>query len=101
RETHIKVADQPLRASIQIELAIGDAIVGGGRPSSPSHRVERRADGTIELASASRLDRDIVVRWAVARPEVGLSLACARPPATPHADAPAPNDAFGLLTIVP
>jgi Ca-activated chloride channel family protein len=96
RATHIKVADQELAVRFQIELAIGDAIVAGAKPSSPSHAIDKRADGMIELRSSTRLDRDIVVRWPVATPAVGLSLDVARP-STGSAHA----DAFGLLTIVP
>jgi Ca-activated chloride channel family protein len=91
--THLKITDQPLAVRLQIELAIGDAILAGAKPSSPSHTLERRADGAIELRSPSRLDRDLVVRWPVATPAVGLSLAAARPAAG--------GDAYGLLTIVP
>jgi Ca-activated chloride channel homolog len=91
RATHIKVTDKPLPVTIQIELAIRDAITAGAKPSSPSHLIERRGD-VIELKSGSRLDRDIVLRWPVATPTPGLSLATARP---------ATGDAYGLLTIVP
>jgi Ca-activated chloride channel family protein len=90
--THIKVSDQPLSARIQIELAIRDAIVGGAKPSSPTHELVHKS-GAVELVSGARLDRDIVVRWPVATPTVGLSLAAARPD---HGD-----DAYGLLAIVP
>lgn len=93
RATHIKVTDQPLRAGIQIALDIRDTIVGGGKPTSPSHRVDAGAGGTVELHQTARLDRDIVLRWRVATPTVGLSLTTARPAAG--------HDAFGLLTIVP
>ncbi|HEY5924936.1 MAG TPA: VIT domain-containing protein, partial [Kofleriaceae bacterium] len=92
RATHIKVTDQPLAVTIQIELAIRDAIVAGAKPSSPSHILERKGD-VIELRSGSRLDRDIVLRWPVATPAPGLSLATARPTSG--------NDAYALLTIVP
>jgi Ca-activated chloride channel homolog len=95
RATHVKVSDRPLIARIQLEIAIGDAIAGGARPSSPSHAIAWRDDRTVELAEGARLDRDLVVRWAVARPEVGLSLATARP-SQGHGD-----DAYALLTIVP
>lgn len=62
RATHVKVTDRPLSATIQIELAIRDAIVAGAQPSSPSHTIAKRADGVIELAagtaaSASRMSR--------------------------------------------
>src|SRR5262249_27795805 len=70
------------------------------RPESPSHALDvvRRDDGVwVELREASRLDRDVVVRWAVTTPKVGLSLSTGRPE---RARALA-GDAFGLLTIVP
>lgn len=94
RATHIKVTDQPLRSTIQIAIAIKDNISGGGKASSPSHALTKR-DGITELDSGARLDRDIVLRWPVATPTVGLSLAAARPAAGKL------NDSFGLLTIVP
>jgi len=96
RATHVKVTDQPLAVEIKIELAIRDAIVAGAKPNSPSHALEKRADGVIELKTGARLDRDIVVRWPVATPTVGLALAAARPP-----EGRAGNDAYGLVTIVP
>lgn len=92
RATHIKVTNEPLRAGIQIALAIKDAIAGGGKPTSPTHRVEH-SDGVVALHATAKLDRDIVLRWRVATPAVGISLAAARPATG--------NDAFGLLTIVP
>lgn len=94
RATHIKVTDQPLRSTIQISIAVKDAISGGGKPSSPSHGIAY-ANNIAELSSGARLDRDIVLRWAVATPAVGLSLAAARPAHGPL------TDSFGLLTIVP
>jgi Ca-activated chloride channel family protein len=92
RATHIKVTDKPLPVTIQIEITVRDAIVAGAKPSSPSHVLESRGD-IVELKVGSRLDRDIVLRWPVATPDVGLSLAAAR--------APSGNDAYALLTIVP
>jgi Ca-activated chloride channel homolog len=97
RATHIKVTDKPLPVTMQIELAIRDAIVAGAKPSSPSHLIEKR-DEVIALENASRLDRDIVLRWPVATPVPGISLATARP-ADPLR--PSSSDAYGLLTIVP
>ena len=91
RATHVKVTDKPLASQIQIELTIEDAITT--KPSSPSHPLRRRDDGTVELAAGAQLDRDIVVRWPVATPAVGLSLASARPASG--------VDAYGLVTIVP
>ncbi len=93
RATHIKVTDAPLKAGIQIAVAVRDTIVGGGAPTSPTHHVAAGSDGTVSLHSPARLDRDIVLRWRVATPTVGLSLATARRAGD--------HDAFGLLTIVP
>ena len=88
RATHVKVTDKPLAARIQIELQIRDALLG--KPHSPSHTLAQR-DGVTELHAATRLDRDLVVRWPVATPSVGLSLAAAR----------RGDDGFALLTLVP
>jgi Ca-activated chloride channel family protein len=96
RATHVKVTEQPLRAGIQIAIGVRDAIVGGGTPTSPSHRVDAGEGGIALLHQTARLDRDIVLRWRVATPTVGLSLATARPAAGASV-----GDAFGLLTIVP
>lgn len=91
KATHVKVSGQPLPITFQISLAIRDAITGGAKPSSPSHTLTKQGD-VIELASGTRLDRDIVVRWPVAAAAPGLALNVARRPA---------GDAFGLVTIVP
>jgi Ca-activated chloride channel family protein len=77
RATHIKVTEQPLSARITVDIAVKDAITGGAKPSLPT--------------GALRLDRDIVMRWPVAQPTPGITLASAR----------CPHGAFGLLTIVP
>ncbi|MDX2093270.1 MAG: VIT domain-containing protein [Kofleriaceae bacterium] len=92
RATHLKVTEQPLRVTVQLALSIKDAITGGKKPSSTTHALAHREDGVIELAAGARLDRDLVVRWPVAAPEVGVSLALARP---------TDGDAFGLVTVVP
>jgi Ca-activated chloride channel family protein len=77
RATHIKVTEQPLSARITVAIDVKDAITGGAKPSLP--------------AGALRLDRDIVMRWPVAQPTPGITLAAAR----------GAQGAFGLLTIVP
>ncbi|HET9992490.1 MAG TPA: VIT domain-containing protein [Kofleriaceae bacterium] len=91
KATHVKVTDKPLGITFQIKIAIGDAITGGAKPTSPTHALTAR-DGMIELASGTRLDRDIVVRWPVAAAAPGLALNVARRER---------GDAFGLVTIVP
>lgn len=93
RATHVKVADRDLGVRLQIELAIADVIADGKRPSSPSHALAARADGTVSLSTGTRLDRDLVVRWPVARPAVGMALAVARSAET--------GKAHGLVTVVP
>src|SRR5262249_52983879 len=93
RATRIGVATEGIAARIRIEIDIKDKLVGGHLVSSPTHALARRDDGVIELREAARLDRDIVVRWSVARAEVGASLATARPSIG--------DSAYGLVTIVP
>ena len=95
------VADGPLVARVSIDLAIRDTIAKGARPESPSHAIQASPAGEglrVELRdpSAARLDRDVVVRWWVARPRVGVTLDTGR------AGERAPSRrAHGLLTVVP
>ena len=93
RATHVKVTTQPLGVRVSARIEIGDAITGGRRATSPTHSLTP-VDGALSLGGGVRLDRDIVVRWPVAAPSPGLSLATARP--TKQGD-----ESFGLLTIVP
>lgn len=98
-----------MKARIHLEVAVHDEIVhdkARGRISSPSHSltqldksVERPRESRVLLSAldGARLDRDIVLRWPVAKPDVGISLDVARPistQATAHL-------AYGLVTIVP
>jgi Ca-activated chloride channel family protein len=95
----IDTAPGPLPARVRLEMRVGDAITPGRRVESPSHALFERPDGAVELRepAGARLDRDLVARWAVAKPSIGVSLEVARPPAgKPNADS-----AYGLLTIVP
>ncbi len=88
------VSELPLPARISLACRIHDSIADGRRPESPSHAIDavRREDGVwVELRDSVRLDRDVVVRWAVATPKVGISLATGR-----RAGA-----GYGLLTVVP
>jgi len=101
KAVRIQVANPgTIGARIHLEIEVRDELAPGRQVESPSHAIEKRGeDGRIVLAApeGARLDRDIVVRWAVAKPEIGASLAIARPPAKePHA-----HVAYGLLTIVP
>jgi Ca-activated chloride channel homolog len=81
------------RSRLHLEVRVTDAITPGRRVESPSHGLSARADGVVELGapSGARLDRDVVVRWAVAKPQVGVSIQTARKG----------EDVFGLVTIVP
>ncbi|HEY4182190.1 MAG TPA: VIT domain-containing protein [Kofleriaceae bacterium] len=89
--THVKVTTQPMGVRVGMTLNIGDKLQG--KASSSTHALERDANGVISLAAGTRLDRDIVVRWPVATPSAGLSVATARPQNG--------DEAFGLVTIVP
>jgi Ca-activated chloride channel family protein len=96
--SHVELAEGGVRGRVHLELRIADAITEGRRASSPSHTLRARTDGAIELeaAAGARLDRDVVVRWPVARRDVGLALQVARPKAGANARA-----AYALLSIVP
>jgi Ca-activated chloride channel family protein len=90
----VGVAGTPLAVRMTLGLRIRDPLAAAGAPGSPSHAigVARRDDG-LDVA----LDRDLVVRWPVAAPAVGLALDTGRPAiGRPHGDA-----AYGLLTLVP
>ena len=98
----VDVAETSLPVRVALSCLIRDAVVSGRVPESPSHaiRVGKRDDG-LEVGLAdpegAALDRDLVVRWPVATPAVGLGLDTGRPPAgTSHGDV-----AYGLLTLVP
>lgn len=98
----VDVADSasPVRAGLTI--VIRDALTPGGAAESPSHALrEDRQDGHLAVSLADMagmsLDRDVVVRWPVATPAVGITLDPARPQSgRPHGDL-----AYGLLTLVP
>ncbi|WP_394841326.1 VWA domain-containing protein [Pendulispora brunnea] len=74
-----------------LSLRIRDAL-DGRKPESPSHAIQSGEGGVVSLAGAA-LDRDVVVRWAVATPEIGSSVDMAR--------LGVDQGAFGLLTVVP
>jgi Ca-activated chloride channel family protein len=106
------VADGPTGVRVALDFTIRDRISEGRAPESSSHRLslgrgEPGPEGpsfhrppstrTTLTSEAAALDRDIVLRWPVARPKEGASLRLARPEAgRPHA-----GHAYGLLTIVP
>src|SRR5207249_10788773 len=94
----VDVAEKPLDVSMTLALVIRDTIADGRRPESPSHPI-RVASGDAGLhvgldgETGAALDRDVVIRWPVSQPRVGVTLDAGRPAADrPHADA-----AYGLL----
>jgi Ca-activated chloride channel family protein len=98
----VDVSQEPLGVRAKLTLEIKDAIDRERRPHSPSHAItSTEGEGgsrMVGLASGdgARLDRDIVVRWPVARKSVGVSIMAARS-ARPELG----GSTFGLLTLVP
>ena len=99
RASHIELADGGVRGRVHLEVRIADAITAGRVAESPSHRLQTRADGVVELLdpSGGKLDRDVVVRWPVAKLDVGLAVQVARPESASTNG----RHAYALLSIVP
>lgn len=94
----VKVADRPRPITMSMAMTVADDLPGGGTFRSPSHGLCSGRDGVVSFADEGvGLDRDIVLRWPVATPKVGLSIDVAAPEAG-HAE---DGSLFGLLTIVP
>ncbi len=98
--TLVDVAGGPVPPRLSLDLTIGDPLAEERRAESPSHPLALAAPGgalRAELAGdgLAQLDRDVVVRWPVARPEVGVSLDLVRPGGRLE------GRTFGLLTVVP
>jgi Ca-activated chloride channel family protein len=95
RGSRVITAPGGVAARIEISVEIRDPLAAGRKPSSPSHALTTGAGGVAVLrdAGGARLDRDIVVRWPVAGPATGISLATCR--------ADRGDDCYGLVTIVP
>lgn len=88
----VSVADRPRPIAMSMEMTIADEMPSGATPGSPSHALLAGRAGLVQFAdSAVGLDRDIVVRWPVATPKVGLSIDTAA----------AHGELFGVLTVVP
>ncbi len=96
----VPVADGALTARASLTLTVRDALAEGARPESPSHAldVERQVQRTtVTLGGGSaRLDRDVVVRWRVAAPDVGVFVESEAASREGHGGA-----AHGLVTLVP
>ncbi len=93
----VRVATAGTSARVHLDLVVRDEIEGGA-PTSPSHPITTTRGGVTMLrdVGGARLDRDLVVRWRVAKPEASAALVVGRPDDGPHAD-----HAYGLLTVVP
>ena len=85
----VEVLDGPLDARADVDLVIGDTLVGV--PSSPTHALAA-AGHEVRLRGAP-LDRDLVFRWAVATHTTGVSLSSGR---RAHDEL-----SHGLITVVP
>lgn len=95
----VDLAEQGTGVKATLDLTIADKL--GGAVESVSHRVASTQDGATTSVRFGRdrgvaLDRDIVVRWPVAAPEVGADVLAARPADDVHE-----GDTFGLVTLVP
>ncbi|MGC4121381.1 MAG: VIT domain-containing protein [Myxococcales bacterium] len=106
---NVPIAEGSTGARMFVDLCLRDAALDAGRPESPSHAMRfvplgsggppcpSVLLGSLEAEKGVPLDRDVVVRWPAAQPEVGLSLTTSRPAqGKPNSEA-----AFGLLTVVP
>lgn len=88
-----------VRARLALEVCVRDALAPGRAVESPSHRLHQEGGGAgvtvVQLAAleGARLDRDVVVRWSAAKPQVGVSITTAR--------AAGEERVYALLTIVP
>lgn len=95
------LSDSP-NSRCTVSLTIRDQLGDGTRPVSTSHPIVFARDDhdwivTVDPDHGAYLDRDIVVRWAVARPEVVIELECSRKTTKRGRD----GELYGLLTIVP
>ncbi len=99
KASHVELAQGSVRGRVHLEVKIADAITEGRHAESPSHKLQARTDGVVELLdlAGARLDRDVVVRWAVAKRDVGLAVQVARP----GSGVANSREAYALLSIVP
>ena len=92
----VPVAKGELSVRATLSLSLADTLTGP--VESPSHSVESRAENEVRFEGdgAVRLDRDVVVRWPVALPDVSARVLAARPDTAAHDD-----DTFALFTVAP
>lgn len=94
----VATSDRPRPISMSLDLTIADALLQGRSPTSPSHALALGRGGHVSFAAeAVGLDRDVVVRWPVATPKVGIAIDVARPKPG-HA---MEDHLFGLVTLTP
>lgn len=95
---NVPVADGPMGVRASLALTIADAL--SGPVESASHALATTGDGPREVRfedeDGVHLDRDVVVRWPVARDEVRAGVTVACPDTAAH-----DGDVFALLTVVP
>ncbi len=98
----VPIASGRTGARLFLSLTVRDELFSERSPESPSHALRFSREAGVLAASLSSeegapLDRDVVVRWPVATPAVGVSLTPCRPEAgREHA-----ASAYALLTLVP
>ncbi|MBX7101094.1 MAG: VWA domain-containing protein [Myxococcaceae bacterium] len=101
QDVTVSIAEGGLEARNHLALTVRDALATGARPTSPSHATQAsdtkdRVEVTFAGEQGVALDRDVVVRWAVAQAEPGLTLDVAR-----RESGAASGSAHGLLTLTP
>lgn len=95
----VPVQEAGVGARATLSLDVLDRLTG--ELESPSHPMEEARGASpaqVRLAGDQgvRLDRDLVVRWPVALPDVSATVLAARPVTAAH-----DGDAFALLTVAP
>jgi Ca-activated chloride channel homolog len=79
----VELVDRPRAIAMALELEIAEPLAEGGCVRSPSHTLHVAAAAGVHRVSlgdaSAGLDRDVVVRWPVATPQVGAALDVARP----------------------
>ncbi len=89
--------DGGIPARVALDLTIADETARGGQPSSASHGLtcETKEGGVhVRLAEASRLDRDLAIRWAASVQDVGVRV-------VEGGGLPGDDGRYALLTITP
>lgn len=97
-EVSVDITEQPSVARVALKMRVRDERRTGD-VSSPTHNLATQPDGSVTLDSegGEPMDRDVVVRWAVAAPRVGVSVDVA----SADSFAGLSPSAFGLVTVVP